>query len=275
MSEYWGGAFLIAMFAVGALVAQAAVAAVPFQITSPVNGASVLAGQSVTITVSVASGAYPREMAVIGTGSLGTTEMQAVTGTTVRFSLAVPADTSPDSYRLTAVALDSSGALITSAPININVERTEAPTELTVYPLRIVFAYIGEGLPLTIMGRFSQGKLTDVTRSSYLTIQSEDPSVAHVKNGIVIAVGSGQTHINLKYGASGNRIAVTVPAYVRGDLNGDGRVDQSDLSVIFGYLGWPSNGPHDARDLNGDGVIDMRDAEILKSLCTHPGCASQ
>jgi hypothetical protein len=116
MSEQWGRAVLVAMFAVSAVVAQVAVAAVPFQITSPINGAGVLAGQSIMITVSITSGAYPQGMAVIGTGDLGASGMQAVTATTVRFSLTVPANIPPDSYQLTAVGLDASGAWLKMDP---------------------------------------------------------------------------------------------------------------------------------------------------------------
>jgi hypothetical protein len=82
-------------------------------------------------------------------------------------------------------------------------------------------------------------------------------------------------------------ITVTVPSTIRGDLNGDGRVDLLDLQILEERLnssaltsvnlGNPVNFGNpialvDARDLNGDGVINALDARVLVTLCTQSGC---
>jgi hypothetical protein len=38
----------------------------------------------------------------------------------------------------------------------------------------------------------------------------------------------------VQYGSIAKSIVVTVPAYLRGDLNDDGRIDQSDLNMMLG-----------------------------------------
>ena len=87
-------------------------------------------------------------------------------------------------------------------------------------------------------------------------------------------VGSGQTTIDLQYGSISVGIQVTVPSALRGDLNGDGRVDKSDLNILLDAINTPPNGPNDARDLNHDGLINALDSRILVTLCTHPGCTA-
>jgi hypothetical protein len=116
----------------------------------------------------------------------------------------------------------------------------------------------------------------EITQSSLLSVTSQNPSVASFGNGIVTAVGSGQTTLTVRYGAlTPVTVVVTVPKSIPGDLNGDGQVDTSDLNIILAALNTPANGPSDARDLNHDGVINALDARILVTLCTHSGCAIQ
>ena len=81
--------------------------------------------------------------------------------------------------------------------------------------------------------------------------------------------------VDVQYGTHLVKVAVSVPTSTRGDLNGDGRVDQSDLNILMAALNTAATGPNDARDLNHDGVINALDARILVTLCTKPGCATQ
>jgi hypothetical protein len=67
-------------------------------------------------------------------------------------------------------------------------------------------------------------------------------------------------------------VTLTVP--ILGDINGDGRVDSTDLAAIVAALNTPANGPNDIRDLNGDGTINALDSRILVTLCTQAGCAT-
>jgi hypothetical protein len=51
------------------------------------------------------------------------------------------------------------------------------------------------------------------------------------------------------------------PAECPGDLNGDGRVDGADISVLLGF--WGLNGRPVAADINGDGIVDGADLATM------------
>lgn len=125
-------------------------------------------------------------------------------------------------------------------------------------------------------GTFSDNSTGDLTASTNITYASNNPAVATVNSaGIVTASGAGNTSIVVFYsGVAQQIVSVSVPNSVRGDLNGDGRVDTVDLNILDSYLNTPANGPNDARDLNHDGVINALDARILTTLCTYPRCAT-
>jgi Dockerin type I domain len=77
-----------------------------------------------------------------------------------------------------------------------------------------------------------------------------------------------------------NILEITVNSAKRGDLNGDGVVDQTDLAIVHNALNTAANVDplsgkvNDARDLDGDGVITVNDVKLLTALCTYPACAS-
>ena len=245
-------------------------------ITSPVNGATVTAGQSLAITVAVAPGSYPPGVAIYAEDPLGATAFQPVAGPTLSFSLAVSSNTSPGSYALRAVSVGPNGNQIISSAVNVQVERADQPISLSPDPPAVNLRFIGDSLPLSVFAMFAGSVRLEITQSSLLSVTSQNPSVASFGNGIVTAVGSGQTTLTVRYGAlTPVTVAVTVPKSIPGDLNGDGQVDTSDLNIILAALNTPANGPSDARDLNHDGVINALDARILVTLCTHAGCAVQ
>jgi hypothetical protein len=55
------------------------------------------------------------------------------------------------------------------------------------------------------------------------------------------------------------------------DINGDGKVDQSDISLIFNATG-PAKPFSDPRDVDRDGVITVNDARFCATKCTKAGC---
>ncbi len=61
----------------------------------------------------------------------------------------------------------------------------------------------------------------------------------------------------------------------RGDLDGDGDVDRTDLAICMAARGKPAAKPVDPRDLDNDGRITVLDARILTTLFTRPGGATQ
>lgn len=58
------------------------------------------------------------------------------------------------------------------------------------------------------------------------------------------------------------------------DVDRDGDIDQSDLSLISRARGQTAQ-PNDPRDSDRDGVITMNDVKVCLKLCTRPNCAIQ
>ena len=55
-----------------------------------------------------------------------------------------------------------------------------------------------------------------------------------------------------------------LPAYIPGDINGDGQVDNKDLTRLFQYLSnWDVNVNEPALDVNGDDSVDNKDLTRL------------
>ena len=141
------------------------------------------------------------------------------------------------------------------------------PTALSISPVAALLKTVGGTLLLTVLATFSGNVQIDVTQSSSLAITSENPNVVTIQNGILVAVGSGQTKVDVVYGSARATLAVTVPAQITGDLNHDGAVDCADLSILQASMSLSSGQPgFDARaDLNGDGIVNTLDLNILIS----------
>lgn len=65
---------------------------------------------------------------------------------------------------------------------------------------------------------------------------------------------------------------VTVNSHTPGDINGDGKVNNKDLTCLLQYVsGWDVNVKEKALDVNGDGKNDIKDAlRLLKYLTNWP-----
>lgn len=61
-------------------------------------------------------------------------------------------------------------------------------------------------------------------------------------------------------------VAPVLRPEVRGDIDRDGDVDITDLSLVLAARNRPATGPGDARDLDHNGVINILDARILAAL---------
>jgi pimeloyl-ACP methyl ester carboxylesterase len=57
------------------------------------------------------------------------------------------------------------------------------------------------------------------------------------------------------------------------DYDGNGEIDQTDVSLLTARVGQPANGPNDPMDLDQDGQITVLDARLLATQCTNSGCA--
>lgn len=58
---------------------------------------------------------------------------------------------------------------------------------------------------------------------------------------------------------------------IKGDLNGDGRIDWSDLAlaeaIVYRGIIEPTENQVIAGDINGDGVFDWEDVNAIKDHC--------
>jgi hypothetical protein len=76
--------------------------------------------------------------------------------------------------------------------------------------------------------------------------------------------------------ASGNSSTctqqVTVSAPLVCDVNGDGVIDSTDISLIIAGIGQTPT-PDDPRDANSDGKITITDARLCTAQCTNKNCA--
>jgi hypothetical protein len=190
------------------------------------------------------------------------------------FTLTVPSDVICP-RKLTALGITSPENGIFSSPVVIDSETAATATALSLNIGKISFRRAGQQMHLNVTGSFDDGTSLDVTASSLISYGSADSTVATIDaNGLVTAAGAGKTTLNVKYGNVSAQVQVSVPNSIRGDLNGDGRIDKDDLNIILAALNTRATGPHDARDLNGDGVINALDARILVTLCTSQGCAT-
>lgn len=242
------------------------------QITAPASGTVVAPGATVSVSVSLGSGANVSQMIILGENPIGLSN--PLTAAPFQFSIAIPISINAGSYNLTADATGPQGQDLQSAPIAIDVEPSVGITSVQVQPGIIRFRFVGDSLPVTALGTLATGGQMDLTNSTLISYTSSSTAVATVsQTGVVTAVGPGSAFITVSGPSTPFAIPVFATSTIRGDLNGDGEVDVDDLNILNSALNTSANGSNDARDLNHDGVINALDAEILITLCTHPECS--
>lgn len=183
------------------------------EITSPTDGTVVNTGQSLSITVISPTNTTVSTVSVIGEDPVGTTNPSS--SLPAQLSLTIPANISLRKYALTAVAGTSSGQVLYSDRITIDVERPDLPTRLSSLRPRMTFTGINGPLPLTILATFSDGSYLDVTESSNLRFLSSNTAVATVDaNGMVTRVAQGTATITATYAVGNQTVSVSVPVTV-------------------------------------------------------------
>lgn len=255
-------------WAVLSLLCQQAIAANSLTITSPATGTVVAPGQVLTVNVS-ASGTYPNGIAIVG-GSPLITSQGTQTGSNPTFSITIPPNAPAGAFGLSAMGSVSTGALVQSAEVTLDVERPDAPQTLAVQPAEAHLNYVGDSLSLNAaMGTYADGGRFDLRRSSSLQASSSNPNVVIFQGGWLIAAGPGSATVTFTVGTATAQVKVTVPNSAPGDLNADGRIDNTDVAILQSALNTPAAIANDARDLNQDGQITSADVTLLKTLCTN------
>jgi hypothetical protein len=244
-------------------------------IDSPPNGALISAGKTVSILVStndttitqvglIVESPLPKILPRRGSGQFA-------------FTMDVPADTAPGAYHISAIGIRDNGVASTPATITLVISAGQAPVSVHISPEQLEFKFPGLQERLEL---YQDDSTINLSEGPGVTWRSLNEAVATVNAfGIVTAVGPGVTEIEGIYQLASisltSRISVEVLNPIKGDLNGDGRVDLDDLNFLTDRLDTNIIVKTDARDLNQDGRLNEIDVEILTTLCTYPKCASE
>lgn len=201
MGMHFAHLMMFALSASGGLVPQPTrdpqEPALMLQITAPANGTIVSPGQTlpVTVTSSTLKDAQFAIVSPLGMGPL----VSLVPG---RTTLVVPRDAACRRYQVTAFGVIPSGQNVMSRPIEIDVERPDMPVAVSEQNDSREFNFQGRGESdrLTMLARFADGQVFDVTESSYLEYSSSDVRVATVDQyGLITAMGIGEATVKATY----------------------------------------------------------------------------
>jgi IPT/TIG domain/Bacterial Ig-like domain (group 2) len=168
------------------------------QITSPSNQSTVLEGQTLNIAVS----ADPSVQGIYVMTEHPLPSVQPTSNSNL-FSLPLPTNIPPGVYKLTAVGFVGTSD-VESVPIQIDVERQDAPVSISVKPRFVTIGQIGSTQPINVQGTFSDGSVLSLKNSFLISYASETPSVVTVApGGLLTAVGPGQATVSVLYGTLG------------------------------------------------------------------------
>ena len=266
--------YLLSLTATLSVLWGTALHAQSLQITSPASGAVLAPGSTTTVVVALAPGVSVRNVIIIGQTPIGFSE--ALTSPPFQFPITIPMNTKPGIYSLTADATGAQGQDLKSPALSIDVEpSTSIIGALQIQPELLNLDFTGDQSPIAVIGTLPTGR-TILTESNLITYATTNPNVATVsKFGVVTATGPGTANVTASGPGGSAMIPVSVPNAIRGDLNGDGAIDQTDINILLQSLNMLPNGATDARDLNHDGKIDALDARVMTTLCTRARCAIQ
>jgi hypothetical protein len=180
-------------------LATAALHAEPqLQIVTPENGLVLSAGGALTVTIKAAPSATFQSVSVAGDGPFALST--GIAAPPYEYSYPIPADVASGRYRLKAVGVTASGAMVYSDPVEVVIERADKPKKLQSEWQEVTLGE-QEDTPLQIWGLFPDGSKIDVTRSSRATYACDRPTVAAVTaEGAVKGVAAGKARITVKYG---------------------------------------------------------------------------
>lgn len=124
---------------------------------------------------------------------------------------------------------------------------------------------LGEADTIMVKASVSPAKTTD-TRIAW---ESSHPKVATVKSGIVHPIAPGTTTIkatSLSSGISAEMLLTVRSNALLGDVNGDGKVDVSDVTALVNHILTVETYPLEQCDINADGSINVSDVTALVLL---------
>jgi hypothetical protein len=240
-------------------------------ILSPAPGTTVRPGQTLQVQYSLPAGTLRTIDAYFPTGQFVTVVSGVVGG-----SLDI---TVPNNYVgpiVLRVALQEPAPFLDRtcpAALTLNVEPSQPAQTITASPSAVMtLDRVRTHASISLSGQYADGMTADLSRAEAgTTYHTSDPTVVAVSpNGEVAARGIGSTivtaaHLGL---TSSVRVAVTS---VKGDINGDGRVESVDAQAFAGYFTGATPAVTlviartalDTFDFDSDGDIDCDDWEAM------------
>lgn len=146
------------------------------------------------------------------------------------------------------------------------IDTEDAPGYLTLkknLKLNLNTLFLQEAKNNTLVVTYDNGEIVD---NNNLTWTTSDEFVASVNNGIITGINKGTATITVTNGMSYATIKVTVGDYVKGDLNGNGKIDLSDIILLLKrYLGTEITTENDIEigDIDSNKKIEINDIILL------------
>ena len=182
------------------------------RIGSPAKGTSVTAGQDLTVDIWTTRDGVAAIMVVLG-GRL--IETKYVSGPSpYRFSVRIPPAATVGLSQLSFMGTGAGPLPLLSDPVVVDVERAEAPQSIRVSPASLALHYIGDRNQIQVMGSYAGEGEVDISKSTRLTYESENPGIASVNGeGTVTGVSGGSTviRVNRKFSVPVRVSGMVVP----------------------------------------------------------------
>lgn len=234
---------------------------------SPLPGAEVRAGSSISVAVRASEDIQVVFVGIVGDGGQLTLEQRPFVG-----NIRVPKHLRGE-QQLVVLGYSSGQAFEKKIALKIKDAVGGSAEDLRSRYKMMSVAFPGDSVSPSFYLENTERRTFDLSLTD-LKIQTSDNLA--ILNGEVVALSHGDGWIAASFGDKSILVPVFVPLLRRGDLNGDEVVDESDIYVFRSRpLNVPAKSSSDARDLNGDGKIDALDLRVLTTLCTRPRCATQ
>jgi hypothetical protein len=264
---------LVLVFTVATALIHAILQGAAIRITSPHDGAVITAGEPLVVSIEPVGAVSLQEVSawILPVSEVPQIDNQSPFHVTVHSLPDILGEAT-----LEAVALDSGGNRL-STTIRVIVRAPSVPVDLTVHPNPILLREIGQIKSIQVDGIFVDNVLRELTNLPDTIFSIENSRVAAMDGrGVVRAVGPGLTNVVVRHAGLSKVVPLRVAVFeLRGDLDGDTDVDQSDLNILIAARNTKATGGGDPRDLNNDGAIDALDSRVLVNLCSRPRCLVQ
>ena len=186
------------------------------QIESPADGTVVHPGETIKVRVTSSTDRTWSSLFMLSPIS-GFPTTVATQSVPAELAVTIPSDVDKaGQYPFTAMGTTTSGELVESYPITLDVERADMPVSLWSQFEHLFFEAKGQSVPMMLTATFSDGKVLAVTESPNVTYRSTDTKVVTVDEiGTATAVETGTASIIVSYvNPNGPDVRLTIPVTV-------------------------------------------------------------